>query len=52
MYKILINEATLQNLKVFLERITMTGKEVPAYIEIIQALNLATPIESHTPKEE
>lgn len=41
MYKILINEAALQNLKVFLERITMTGKEVPAYIEILQALQKA-----------
>lgn len=41
MYKILINEAALQNLKVFLERITMTGKEVPAYIEILQAIQKA-----------
>ena len=36
-----MSETTLQNLKVLLERITMTGKEVPAYIEIIQALQNA-----------
>ena len=41
MQKILMSETTLQNLKVFLERITMTGKEVPAYIEIIQAIQNA-----------
>ena len=40
-YTINIDEQTLNNLKVFLERINLTGKEVPAYLNVIQALNSA-----------
>lgn len=51
-YKIILNETSLNNLKLFLERTNMSGKEVLAYLNIVEALNLATPIESHTTKEE
>jgi len=37
--KIELNEAQLKNLAVFLNRIQLTGAEVPAYLEIVQAIN-------------
>lgn len=38
MYNIKMKKVTLDNLKLFLDRVTLTGKEVPAYVEILQAL--------------
>lgn len=33
-----LTEQQINNIKVFLERTTLTPKEIPAYIEIIKAL--------------
>lgn len=45
MYKIKTSKTTINNIKVFLERITLTPKEVPAYLDIIQTLEKAEKIE-------
>ena len=39
-----MEEYVLSNLKIFLERTTLTGKEVVAYAEIIKAIADAKPI--------
>mgnify|MGYP001365054200 CR=1 FL=1 len=37
--KIVFNEQQLNNLKIFLQRTSLNGNEVPAYIEILNLLN-------------
>lgn len=37
-YNIELSEEQMQNLLIFLERVSLTGKEVPAYIALIQAM--------------
>lgn len=37
--KIELSAAQIKNLKIFLERVSLSGKEVPAYVEIINALD-------------
>jgi hypothetical protein len=44
-YTIQMKQATINNAKVFLERITLTPKEVPAYLDIINALEQAEKIQ-------
>lgn len=41
MLKVLLSNEDLSNLKVFLERVNLVGKEVPAYLNIMQNLSLA-----------
>ena len=41
MYKILLRPEAIGNLRILLERVNLTGKEVAAYIEILQALDKA-----------
>ena len=38
-YNIEINEGELNNLKIFLSRVDLKGNEVPAFVEIMNALN-------------
>lgn len=40
-----MEEYVLNNLKIFLERTTLTGKEVVAYAEVIKAITEAKPKE-------
>lgn len=44
-YTIEMEEYILNNLKLFLERATMTGKEVGAYAEILKCISEAKPKE-------
>ncbi len=44
-YTIEMEEYILNNLKLFLERTTMSGKEVAAYAEILKCLSEAKPKE-------
>ena len=44
-YKIELSEENLKNLVVFLERTDLKGKEMGAFVEIIQKLNKAEKIE-------
>jgi hypothetical protein len=37
--KIELTEEQMKNLAVFLQRVQLTGGEVPAYVEIVQAIN-------------
>jgi hypothetical protein len=39
MPKIDLTEEQMKNLAVFLQRVQLTGAEVPAYLEIVQAIN-------------
>ena len=41
MYKILMTQQDINNLKIFLERVNMTGKEVSAYVNILKAISEA-----------
>lgn len=45
MLKVLLSNEDLSNLKVFLERVNLVGKEVPAYLNIMQNLSLAEVID-------
>lgn len=51
MLKILLENEDFANLKVFLERVEMTGKEVPAYISIMQKLSEVSEMEKVEMKE-
>lgn len=44
MYKLEADQQTINNLKIFLERITLTPKEIPAYVDIIKVLEKAEKI--------
>ena len=50
-YYVKLTKEELSNLAVFLERINLTGKEVPAYIKIIQAIQEAEVYESKEVEE-
>lgn len=39
MTKLELTDDQMKNLAVFLQRIQLTGAEVPAYLEIVQAIN-------------
>ncbi|MCK9444979.1 MAG: hypothetical protein M0Q14_10695 [Tissierellaceae bacterium] len=45
LFNIKIEEQTLNNLKAFLTRINLTGKEVPAFNEILASVYNAIPVE-------
>ena len=45
MLKVLLSNEDFSNLKVFLERVNLVGKEVPAYLNIMQNLSLAEVID-------
>lgn len=45
MLKIVISEQDLNNLKTFLSRVNLVGKEVPAFNEILAAVYGAVPVE-------
>ena len=34
-----LTKRQLEYLKIFLERVTLSGKEVPAYLDLIKAIN-------------
>ena len=45
MINITLTEQDFNNLRIFLERVNLTGKEVPAYLNIMQNLSLAEVID-------
>lgn len=47
--KIELTEQQLNNLQVFLQRLDLKGNEVPAFVEIMNALN--KPVIDESPKE-
>ena len=47
-YNVIFTVEMIKNLQVFLERTSLSGAEVPAYMTILQALNKAQP---HTSEE-
>ena len=49
--KIELTEQQLNNLQVFLQRVDLKGNEVPAYVEIIQALNNPLDLEEDKGKD-
>lgn len=51
MLSIEIKESTINNIKVFLERITLTPKEISAYLDIIQSLENAEKLEEKEGEE-
>lgn len=40
-YTITLTQEQISNLSIFLERVSLTGKEVPAYIALIKAIQEA-----------
>lgn len=51
MYNVTLSEQDLNNLKIFLERVTLTGKEVLAYNLIIKSIYDAKPTEGEKTKK-
>lgn len=44
-FKIELTQENIQDLKIFLGRVTLTGQEVPAFSEIMKSLYDANPID-------
>lgn len=45
MVNITLTEQDFNNLRIFLERVNLTGKEVIAFVSIMQSLSEAKPLE-------
>lgn len=45
MVNITLTEQDFNNLRIFLERVNLTGKEVIAFVSIMQSLSKAEPLE-------
>lgn len=52
MLKILLQKEDFANLKVFLDRVNLTGKEVPAYLSIMQKLSEAEIVDDKKKEKE
>lgn len=51
MINITLTEQDFNNLRIFLERVNLTGKEVPAYLNIMQNLSEAEVIDEKKESE-
>ena len=51
MLKVSLSDEDFSNLKVFLDRVNLIGKEVPAYLNIMQNLSLAEVIDEKKESE-
>lgn len=51
MFRITLKEQDLNNLKIFLGRVNLTGQEVPAFSILMNAIYEAKPVETESIKE-
>lgn len=51
MHSLELTQQELNNLKIFLSRVNLTGQEVPAFNEIIKAIYSTKQIEGEEPKK-